>query len=202
MNNPDDIQVLARYLPEKAINFVLEYIYTYNIYLKINPPRSSKMGDYHPPNKKHGHKITINGNLNPYPFLLTLAHEFAHLEVWEKYKNNVKHHGTEWFNEYKHILKFLIQKEIFPEDLKHGIIDCFFVKNYTSESYSEELDELLSKYSGNQSIKLKDIAENSIFSLMSGRKFIKLSKVRKRYKCRDLSNGRIYLIHPLAEVRI
>ena len=32
------------------------------------------------------HRISVNENLNPYAFLITLLHEVAHMTTWEKHR--------------------------------------------------------------------------------------------------------------------
>ena len=53
-------------------------------------------GDFKPLKKSGWSQITINNNLNEYGFLITALHEFAHLLVYEKYKNKVHPQGSEW----------------------------------------------------------------------------------------------------------
>ena len=40
--------------------------------------------------------ISINNNLNPYSFLITLTHELAHAFVYRNYKNTRDPHGKKW----------------------------------------------------------------------------------------------------------
>jgi SprT protein len=47
------------------------------------PARSSKLGDYRPPQRGLPHRISVNHNLNQHEFLITLIHEMAHLLCWE-----------------------------------------------------------------------------------------------------------------------
>ena len=41
----------------------------------------------------NNHRISVNGNLNKYSFLITLIHELAHLLTFTQYKNRVDPHG-------------------------------------------------------------------------------------------------------------
>ena len=47
---------------------------------------------------------------------------------------------------------------------------------------------------------VKDIPDNMEFELTQGKKFLKLHRIKTRYKCKDINSGRIYTVHPLAEV--
>ncbi|HMS64273.1 MAG TPA: hypothetical protein PKD83_03365 [Ignavibacteria bacterium] len=64
-----------------------------------------------------------------------------------------------------------------------------------------ELMKILKKYdTGSEYVHLEDIPQKSVFKLKSGRTFIKGERLRKRYKCVDISNKKIYLVSPVAEV--
>ena len=68
----------ATYIPEKSVSMVQYLIEKHNFTLKIVNQRQTKHGDFRKlPNGRF--QITINNNLNPYQFLLTLIHEIAHL---------------------------------------------------------------------------------------------------------------------------
>ncbi len=96
--------ILLEYLPEKAVPEILNWLENSNVQLKITRNRHTKLGDYRPPIKHKFHKISINYDLNKYNFLITLIHEFAHLNIWEQFKNRVKPHGKEWKEEYSKLL--------------------------------------------------------------------------------------------------
>jgi hypothetical protein len=50
------------------------------------------------------------------------------------------------------------------------------------------------------SIFVSAIPNGGIFQTKNGRKFQKLSLVRKRYRCKELSTGDVYLFSPIIEV--
>jgi hypothetical protein len=47
-----------------------------------------------------------------------------------------------------------------------------------------------------------EIPRGSHFYLPNGKVFIKGEKLRKRYKCKEVSSGRIYVFQPNAQVEI
>ena len=196
-----DIDLLKKYLPEKSVEQVFEWIKFYKIRLKITKQRSTKLGDYRPPILKPFHQISVNYNLNSYSFLLTLTHEIAHLIVWEKFKNKVKPHGNEWKQEFKLLMKPFVQTNIFPPDLHQVIIN--YLKNAKASSGSDlELTRQLRTYDKNNhsALILEDLPIDSIFRINNGMKFKKGEKLRKRYACICLNNNKKYLINPLADV--
>ena len=80
-----------KYIPEKAIPFIQFLIDTHNFTLKIVNQRQTKHGDFRKlPNGRF--QITVNNNLNPYQFLLTLVHEIAHHVTHQKF-GIVQAHG-------------------------------------------------------------------------------------------------------------
>lgn len=198
-----DIELLKKYLPEKSVEQVFEWIKFYKIRLKITKQRSTKLGDYRPPILKPFHQISVNYNLNSYSFLLTLTHEIAHLIVWEKFKNKVKPHGNEWKQEFKLLMKPFVQTNIFPPDLHQVIIN--YLKNAKASSGSDlELTRQLRTYDKNNhsTLILEDLPIDSIFRINNGMKFKKGEKLRKRYACICLNNNKKYLINPLADVMV
>src|SRR6476619_3007042 len=91
---------LIPYIPEGSYEPVLKYIYQYKVKLTITRHRQTVLGDYRHAHGSFGHRISINGNLNKFSFLITLLHELAHLFTYEKYGNRVYAHGQEWKNEF------------------------------------------------------------------------------------------------------
>jgi len=202
-------QILSKYIPVKSIDLIVDWIIKYNVHLKISKSRTTKLGDYHPPFDKHGHRISINHDLNKYAFLITLVHEIAHLINWEKYKNKVKPHGEEWKNEYQSLMKNFTGSNIFPPDIL-GAINNHMANPFASSCTDIRLMRILRRYDPSASIRtgaeiftcLEEIPQAAVFKIKNGRTFYKGEKLRKRYKCKDMNNHRIYLFSPLAEVKL
>lgn len=207
--------ILSKYIPAKSVNIIAQWIYHYNFKLKIKKSRSSKYGDYRPPIKKMfaslktplnqeeaNHQITINNDLNPYAFLITLIHEIAHLSNWEKHKNKVKPHGEEWKTEYKVLMDNFLNEEIFTIDIIEALMN--YMRNPAASSCSDiTLQRVLKKYDKKKDvILLEELQEECIFKIASGRYFIKGKKIRKRYKCKEVNTNKEYLFNPLSEVLI
>lgn len=193
--------VLKEYLPTKAIASVENLLKTYKVHLKIVNERQSKHGDYRPL-PEGGHQITINANLNPYRFLITLIHEIAHLLVFINYGRYTKPHGIEWKLTFQKLMLPLINPQIFPANLLPVIADHF--KNPRASSDTDaRLSIALKGYdppTGKRYI--FEIPLGTHFSLPNGQVFIKGEKLRKRYKCKDLSTGREYVFQPNAQVEV
>jgi len=192
--------ILEKYLPENSVDLIFEWIQKYNIHLKVSRKRSSKLGDYRPPQKGKGHHITVNHDLNQYAFHITLVHEVAHLIVWEGYRNKVRAHGKEWKDTYRELMQPFMETDIFPEDI-HAALKSYLSKSYASSGSDLHLSRVLQKYDDDQGITLEALEEGSVFILPNGRTFKKGDLVRKRYRCVSLDNKRIYLVNPLVKVQ-
>jgi len=75
------LNALNAYLPDGAFAPVVALINQYKVHLTVTKARKSVLGDYRHAFQGANHKISVNGNLNKYEFLITLLHELAHL-LW------------------------------------------------------------------------------------------------------------------------
>ncbi len=192
--------ILTKYLPANSVEMVSELIITNNVQLNICKTRRSKLGDYRPPqNGISYHRISVNHNLNRYDFLITFIHEFAHLIIWNKFKNKVEPHGKEWHQCYLNLLHDFDSSDIFPDDVRA----VFKLLGKFPQKSKTELSRILRKYDENQNYNLiEEIPFELNFNTFDGRTFRKVEKLRKRYKCICLNDKRNYLFHPLTRVKI
>ncbi len=110
---------LQAFLPPGGFNAVLPLFRQHSIYLTITRARKTRRGDYRPPAPGSGdHRISVNANLNPYAFLLTLLHEIAHLQVYEIHQRRVRPHGPEWKKAFGSLLSGFADKGLFPPPLE------------------------------------------------------------------------------------
>ena len=193
---------LGKYIPPAAVDRISGWIIEYKVHLKVAKSRYTKLGDYRHPYGGKGHRISVNHNLNPYSFLITLVHEIAHLTNWNKHKNKVNPHGDEWKQEFKeHMHPFLVAG-IFPHDIQKALMK--YMSNPKASSCSDHtLLKTLSAYDeGDQTLHLEDIADEAVFQLENGMTFRKGEKLRKRYRCLELTTNKKYLVSPLAKVTL
>lgn len=138
------IDILAPYVPEKALMPCFELIQTHGVHLKIVNQRKTRHGDYRllP---SGGHQITVNATENKYRFLITLIHEIAHLVAFTEYGRRIKPHGIEWKSVFKHLMLSFLNPEIFPSELLPVLARHF--KNPKASSSSDALlDRALAQY--------------------------------------------------------
>lgn len=192
---------LSKYMPAAAAPIISAWINDSACRFKVARSRRTKLGDYTAPFQGEPHKISVNHDLNPYAFLITTVHEFAHLKTYQQHKNKVKPHGVAWKNNYKMLMAPFIQADIFPEDILHAIVN--YMENPAASSCTDlNLYRVLKNHDlqVSDTITLESIAEGTQFSIKGGRTFQKMEKLRKRYKCMELSSNKMYLFHPIAEV--
>lgn len=195
------IDHLQNYLPPGTGDAVMAYLQRYKVHLTIAKERKSILGDYRHRTHHANHRISINGNLNPHAFLITLLHELAHLLTFEQYNNNVQAHGKEWKKIYAQLLDQFLQHKIFPVDIERELI--LSLKNPAASSCAEDgLLRVLRKYdapgSGYQLV--EELSPDAQFRLSDGRIFQRGEKLRKRFKCREVKTGKVYLFSPVYEV--
>jgi hypothetical protein len=200
----NSFKVLEKYLPEGSLPGIIPLLVEHAVHLKIKPPRDSKFGDYRPLRGKiYEHQITINNDLNKYAFLVTLLHEIAHMQVYARFKNKVKPHGTEWKQAYSLLLQPFILYDHFPKDVQFCLIR--HLEGPTASSCSDEnLFKMLRKYDEAKShlISLEAVPHGAAFRWRNGMVFRKEDKLRKRFRCLELRSRKVYLFHPLAEVEL
>ncbi len=206
--NEVPLNCLDQYLPAGTTHIVTSYLKQHHIHLTIARQRQSILGDFRHRTIYKNHRISVNGNLNPYAFLITLLHEIAHLLTFENYGNRVQAHGDEWKKMYGTLLhQFITHKDennsVFPSDIESELISL--LKNPAASSCAEDgLIRVLRKYDKktDKLYLIEELPENSVFQITDGRKFKKGNKMRKRYKCEELSTGKFYLFSPVYEVEV
>jgi predicted SprT family Zn-dependent metalloprotease len=159
------------------------------------------LGDYRHRTHFSNHRISVNGNLNKFSFLITLLHELAHLLTFEQFGNQVLSHGREWKIIYGKLLAQFLQNKIFPADIEDELLRS--LKNPAATSCTEDgLIRVLRRYDDRKSHRrlVEEIPENGIFRCDDGRIFKRGERMRKRFKCVEIKTGRVYLFSPVYEV--
>lgn len=197
----DVAEVFKRYLPEAFVEMVVDLFLASAVRFKIVNGRATKLGDFRAGSKGEKHRITVNGDLNPYSFLITTLHEFAHLHTYEKYRNKVLPHGEEWKASYRTLLIPVIQSGHLPKDIETALVHS--LSNTKASSCSDYgLSRVLKSYDRPKEgvVLLEQLPKNTTFEL-NGRQFIKGSLRRKRFVCQEVYSDRSFLVNALAEVR-
>ena len=192
---------LMNYIPEHSLDLIYDVITKYNAQLIISKPRTSKLGDFRPPVKGSKPRISVNGDLNIYEFLITLLHEMAHLIAWDQYKRTIKPHGMEWEGIFKLLIENMLSEDVFPEEIKHILNYEILTGRNNFSNLNTDLVEALEKFSDEKKLlRLANIPDKARFTLVSGKEMKKGEKLRKRYKCIEVKTGRNYYVHELAKI--
>jgi SprT protein len=195
-------EALKEYLPENSFEAVMQYLVQYKVQLTVARQRQSILGDYRHAHAGKNHRISVNGNLNPYSFLITLLHELAHLLTYERHGNRVQAHGGEWKTLFGEILSQFLQQQIFPEDIRLALTRSLH-NPAASSCADEKLLRILQRYDPPREgiMLLEQLPEAAIFKIKGGRAFKKGEKIRKRFKCQEIGTGKWYLFSPVYEVK-
>lgn len=192
---------LQSYLPEGSFEDVSYYLQHHHVHLTITRQRQSILGDYRHALPGKNHRISVNGNLNKYAFLITLLHELAHLFTYEKFGHRVLAHGQEWKDEFGKILAKFLLKDVFPAEIKKTLLHT--LQNPAASSCGDEkLLRVLHKYDEKKDgiHLIEQLPDGALFAIKGGRVFKKGEKIRKRYKCVEVKTGKLYLFSPVYEV--
>ena len=193
------MKALQKYIPEAAVDQVVDLLNEYPCTLKIVKNRKTKHGDFRRlPNGKQ--VITINNDINEYRFLLTLIHELAHLVTYKKYIR-VKPHGVEWKRCFQYLMLPFLRPEIYPDSLLPLLAN--YLKNPKASTDTDiKLSLALKQYDERN-------GKSFIFELPLEQKFmynkrifVKGEKRRTRFGCTEINSGKIYLFHQNAEVEL
>lgn len=196
------LHALARYLPEGALPRVMDYLQQYKVHLTITLPRQTVLGDYRHPDDYSGHRISINGNLNPYEFLITLLHELAHLIVFIHHGNRVETHGPEWQAIYAQLLREFMALKIFPADIVHAL-HLSLQRPAATKAGEQALARVLRKYNPPKDgiVLIEELQQGELFRAEDGKLYERGPKLRTRYRCKQVDTGKEYLFHALYEVK-
>ncbi|HQX73533.1 MAG TPA: SprT-like domain-containing protein [Chitinophagaceae bacterium] len=194
---------LQQFLPPGTGAAVIDYLHQYKVHLTIAAERTSILGDYRHRTHHANHRISVNGNLNTYSFLITLLHEIAHLLTFEQYGNKVQAHGKEWKMIFGQLLQQFVRHKIFPADIEKELLQS--LKNPAASSCAEEgLLRVLRNYDAKKSNHhlVEEIAPGTLFRIKDGRVFRKGEQLRKRFKCIEIKTGKMYLFSPVYEIEL
>ena len=181
----------------------MHYLQHHKVHLTITKQRQSILGDYRHAHLHKKHRISVNGNLNKFSFLITLLHELAHLFTFELYGNKIGPHGKQWQNEFSKILAQFLRIKIFPADIEKALLKTL-QRPAASSCGDENLLRVLHKYDTKKDgvLLVEQLIDGQLFSIKGNRTFKRGEKIRKRYKCVEVKTGKLYLFSGLYEVTV
>ncbi len=198
-------QAVAARLPEDAAGYVAELLTQYPVDLWVVPRRVTKLGDHRPPNAVvPWHRITINDDLNPYAFLVTLLHELAHLATHAEHagrRRRLQPHGREWQHQFTRIIGPVVTEGLVPDDICRAL-RASLLRPRAATCSDRNLLLALTRYEqvrdGRQ--RVEELQVGVVFETETGRRFIRGTRLRSRYRCVEVDSGFEYRVHGLALV--
>ncbi|KPQ17051.1 MAG: type IX secretion system protein SprT [Algoriphagus marincola HL-49] len=197
-------EILSAKVPYASLEYCIDLWKQEKFNFTVTRERKSKLGDFRWKRDQSLQTITINGNLNPYQFLITYIHEVAHLFAFIQFGLNIPPHGQEWKRVFRNLMSPLLRKEVFPQDLLIPLVRHMQNPKATSAGdlfLTKELSKYNKATAGIEKSFLSDLKPESIFEL-NGRKFKKKETRRTRVLCEEIPSGKRYLISQLAEVQV
>jgi hypothetical protein len=192
------MQYFHNFVPPKSVRLLQCWVDELGLEVNVSKPRKTKLGDF----KVRGNKliVSVNNNLNKYAFLITFTHELAHAFVFKKHKNSVTPHGDSWKLTFKSMMLNFLTPDYFPKDILK-ILSNHIITPKASTFSDVELSKVLRNYDTSNVLTISDLSEGVIFKMDNGKTFQRGIKLRKRFKCVEIKTSKVYLFHPLAEVK-
>lgn len=195
----DPLDPLRNRLPEGAWPPVLEWIRQHQVSVRLARPRSSKLGDYRVDGMNRQARITVNRDLNPYAFLVTLVHEFAHHAAFLEAPRS-ESHGSEWRSAYQRLMRPYLTPSVLPPDVLLAL--TVHLRRPPASSCSDpQLMRALHRHDPAPGLLLERLPERAVFAFR-GALYVKGPRLRKRFKCSCLNDRREFLMQPLIQVTL
>ncbi len=208
MPSTHPIDLCRRYFPAPAADYCYALWQQHGFSFRIAKGRRTRLGDYKYATLK-GHRISVNGTLNPYSFTFTYLHEVAHLLTFNQYgqkKRRVRPHGQEWKQHFRELMRPLLNgtpetTPVFPFPLQVAL-----QRHMSNPAASSGADPvLLAAFrvydvpTATDKIPLSELCQGEVFRLGS-RLFVKEQTRRTRALCKDLKTHKKYTVAETAWV--
>ena len=173
-------------LPGPIADSLLGKLADLSVHLTVCAPRKTKLGDWR--FKNGSHYITINNDLCPEQFFMTLVHEIAHATTWNKYRNTVKPHGVEWKQEFRsHMLPLLVGH--FPPEVEEALR-----AHMQNPSACSGRSAQVTRAMNPEVTMVDDVPMGITFKVKNGLLLEKVHKRRTRWVCKEPLTGKTWLV--------
>jgi len=194
------VQIMQRHVPSAAQAYCVQLWEQQPFHFRVSRGRLTKLGDYRYLRSKQ-HRISVNGTLNVYAFLITYLHEVAHLRAFQQHGFEIPPHGVAWKRCFQQLVQPVLHSAVFPEVVLSPLKQ--HMQNPKAASGSDPALTLALQRYDRQDGKLV-LAEVKTGQGFRFRKMtlIKESVRRTRALCREVNSGRRYLIAETARVSV
>ena len=202
MNEDAFVKQMQRYMPERICRIIYSWLVKYPVKVRISKPRKTKLGDYRIGGGRKQPVISVNGDLNPYAFTLTLTHEIAHHIDFLQRKTLATPHGDSWKGVYSELLLQLLAANAFPDELTPAV--ARHIQNPKAASCSDPaLLRELRAYDQEPMIVLSDLPEGAEFVIVSNQRLFQKGKLKRtRFICTEIQTKKRFMVHGECEVSI
>lgn len=189
-----DLDLISPLLPEGAVALASSWLQIPGLSLRLNRRRSHRLGAF----QRHRDgtmSIMMNIHQDEYAFLITLAHEVAHMQVYMRYGSAVAPHGKEWKSACRDLMMEAVRLPELPDDIREVMLAIARLPKSTHFS-DKVVSRVLLRYSpvhAGQNL-LCDLPAGVRFAMPNGKIYIKGEKNRTRYRCKLDGTSRFYLI--------
>jgi hypothetical protein len=188
-------------VPEGALDYCIQQFEATPVSITVTRSRKSKWGDYRiHPNEPPA--ISVNGDLPPAFFLMTLLHELAHHHVHLRYGlRRVQPHGTEWKTAFATLMQPLLTDDrAFPAEML-PLLRRHMRSPKANATADQALYRLYLDMVNDSALLLEKLVTGTVFTFRQ-RRFMVKDRVRKRIVCECVATRRNYLFQPLTPVQI
>ena len=190
---------LTPFLPEGTADLCAQWLIDHKSQLTVSRPRKTKLGDFRPAQKNNPHRISINNDLSPLQFLITFAHEIAHVQTWSQNGRKVAPHGLEWKNNYRHNLYQILDLNVL-DGHSASVLKQHSLNPKASSCADGSLQNL--SQSSPPGKTLNTLQPETIFQIENGKVFKAIRKLRTFWLCEEPSTGKFYRVRGTISVSL
>lgn len=185
------LEILSKHVPKEAVGYCLKLWQDYQFDFVVSRPRNSKLGDFRWESGKR-ERISVNGNINQYSFLITYLHEIAHLEVYRDYKRRQPAHGKAWKTHFQKLLIPVMQESIFPVSILRPLVQYSQNPTASTATFPPLIQALHQIDQPQNLVMVKQLEEGCVF-IHQEKSYIRGELRRTRVMCTQEKTQKKYL---------
>jgi SprT protein len=191
-------------IPASTVPFVVNLLLCQPVQVVVTPPRRTRLGSYTSPlPSRPWHRITVNADLNPYAFLVTLLHEIAHMQAFRAASRRIAPHGREWKRAFGKLLSAVVGDPLLPEDFT-AVISDMLTNPRASSCGDPTLTAVLSRYDEqtNPNPRVDELPVGCTFRLSSGRVFRHRRRLRTWHLCEEVHTRQTFRVRGSSQAEL